>query len=50
MLKRLVPVAGDMTQPGLGLEEDIANVIIKEVDIIVSSAANTTFDERFCVI
>ena len=47
MLKRLVPVPGDLTQTSLGLEEETARVIIKEIDIIVSSGANTTFDERF---
>jgi len=50
MFTKLVPVAGDMTQHNLGIEEEIADVLINEVDIIVSSAANTTFDERFlCV-
>eukprot|EP00253_Pinus_taeda_P004114 PITA_04114 len=49
MLKRLVPVAGDMTKHNLGIEEDMANVLMEEVDIIVSSAATTTFDERYDV-
>lgn len=46
---KLVPVAGDMTQNNLGIEEEMADLLIKEVDIIVSSAANTTFDERYDV-
>jgi len=49
MLEKLVPVPGDMTQHNLGIQEDIADVLVKEVDIIVSSAANTTFDERYDV-
>lgn len=47
MLKKLVPIAGDMTKHNVGLEKEMADVLINEVDIIASSAANTTFDERF---
>jgi len=47
MSKRLVPVAGDMTKQNLGIEKDMVDVLTKEVDIIVSSAATTAFDERF---
>lgn len=46
---KLVPVAGDMTQHNLGIEEEMGALLMKEVDIIVSSAANTTFDERYDV-
>lgn len=46
MLSKLVPVVGNVCESDLGLEEDLADVITKEVDIIVNSAANTTFDER----
>ena len=49
MLKRLVPVAGDMTKQNLGIEKDMVHVLTKEVDIIVSSAATTTFDERLYI-
>lgn len=49
MLKRLLPVAGDMTRQNLGIEKDMVRVLAKEVDIIVSSAATTTFDERYDV-
>lgn len=38
-----------MTQNNLGIEEEMADLLIKDVDIIVSSAANTTFDERYDV-
>ncbi|KAH9326758.1 hypothetical protein KI387_006936, partial [Taxus chinensis] len=47
ILERLVPVVGDMTEDNLGIEPDVADMLLKEVDIIVSSAANTTFDERY---
>lgn len=49
MLKRVVPVAGDMTKQNLGIEKDVIDVLTKAVDIIVSSAATTTFDERYDV-
>ncbi|RDX87381.1 Fatty acyl-CoA reductase 2, partial [Mucuna pruriens] len=47
MLSKLVPVVGNVCEHNLGLDEDISNVIEDEVDIIVNSAANTTFDERY---
>ena len=47
MLKKLVPVSGDMTQHNLGIQEDMSHLLVKEVDVTVSSAANTTFDDRF---
>ncbi|KAK7355078.1 hypothetical protein VNO80_14323 [Phaseolus coccineus] len=47
MLSKLVPVVGNICEHNLGLDEDISNVIEEEVDVIVNSAANTTFDERY---
>ncbi|KAJ6968229.1 hypothetical protein NC653_036240 [Populus alba x Populus x berolinensis] len=49
MLSKLVPVVGNVCESNLGLEEDLADRIADEVDIIVNSAANTTFDERYDV-
>ncbi|PNX76022.1 fatty acyl-CoA reductase 2-like protein [Trifolium pratense] len=46
MLSKLVPIVGDICETNLGLDEDLSNVIEDEVDVIVNSAANTTFDER----
>lgn len=46
MLSKLVPVVGNVSETNLGLDKDLTNVIAKEVDVIVNSAANTTFDER----
>lgn len=46
MLSKIVPVLGDVSESSLGLDEDVADLMVKEVDIIVNSAANTTFDER----
>ncbi|KAJ0612669.1 putative oxidoreductase [Helianthus annuus] len=49
MLSKLVPVIGNVCESNLGLDEETADVIAKDVDIIVNSAANTTFDERYDV-
>lgn len=46
LMNKLVPVAGDVSQPGLGLELGVADQIADEVHVIVHSAGNTTFDER----
>lgn len=47
MLSKIVPVVGNVCDSDLGLDDDLADLISKQVDIIVNSAANTTFDERF---
>ena len=47
MLSKLVPVIGNICESNLGLDEDSSDAIIDEVDVIVNSAANTTFDERY---
>ncbi|EOY09601.1 Jojoba acyl CoA reductase-related male sterility protein [Theobroma cacao] len=49
MLSKLVPVVGNVCESDLGLDGDLADMIAKEVDIIVNSAAKTTFDERYDV-
>ncbi|KAK4281778.1 hypothetical protein QN277_013231 [Acacia crassicarpa] len=47
MLSKLVPVVGNICESRLGLDEDLSEIIADEVDVIVNSAANTTFDERY---
>lgn len=49
MLEKIIPVLGDVRETGIGIKSEIAEKIAEEVDIIVNSAANTTFDERFDV-
>ncbi|KAM7261594.1 hypothetical protein ACFE04_020671 [Oxalis oulophora] len=49
ILSKLVPVVGNVCDPNLGIEEELANMITKEVDVIVNSAATTSFDERYDV-
>lgn len=46
MLSKLVPIVGDICETNLGLDEELYDIIADEVDVIVNSAANTTFDER----
>ena len=47
MLDKLVPVTGNICDSNIGLQVDSAEEIAKEVDVIINSAANTTFNERF---
>ncbi|TVU30894.1 hypothetical protein EJB05_22546 [Eragrostis curvula] len=44
---KLVPVIGDIREAGIGISIELADKIAQEVDIIVNSAGNTTFDERY---
>jgi fatty acyl-CoA reductase len=45
--RKLVPVVGDIQEADLGIAPELANEIMDEVDIIVNSAGNTNFHERF---
>lgn len=47
MLNKLVPVVGNVCESNFALEGDTADLIVNQVDVIVNSAANTTFDERY---
>ncbi|ONK59681.1 uncharacterized protein A4U43_C08F9250 [Asparagus officinalis] len=49
MLRKLIPVVGDVREARMGIETTLADKITEEVDVIVNSAANTTFDERYDV-
>ncbi|KAL0303972.1 UNVERIFIED_CONTAM: Fatty acyl-CoA reductase 2 [Sesamum radiatum] len=44
--EKLIPVVGNVCEPELGMDFDSANAIMKEVDVIIQSAANTIFDDR----
>ena len=46
---KMVPVAGDLGVDGLGLSPEAESAIVAEADVVVHSAATTTFDERFDV-
>ncbi|CAL5426651.1 unnamed protein product [Camellia sinensis] len=45
MPSKLVPVVGNVCKDNPALEEDVADAIKNEVDVIINSAANTNFDE-----
>ncbi|KAL4310791.1 hypothetical protein GQ457_01G025120 [Hibiscus cannabinus] len=47
MWSKLVGVVGDVGQSNLGMEEDFATEIAKDVQIIVNGAADTNFDQRY---
>ena len=48
MMRKLVPVAGNyVCEPNLRMDPDTTNEIAKEIDVIINSAGNTKFDERF---
>ena len=46
---RLVPVVGDLGVEGLGLSQEDERRVTAEAEVIVNSAATTTFNERFDV-
>ncbi|KAL6642512.1 hypothetical protein ACP70R_020693 [Stipagrostis hirtigluma subsp. patula] len=47
--QKLVPVVGDIREANLGISPELADVIAEEVDIVVNSAGNTNFRERYDV-
>ncbi|KAJ4873622.1 Fatty acyl-CoA reductase 2 [Raphanus sativus] len=49
MLDKLLPVTGNICDSNIGLQADSGEEIAKEVDVIINSAANTTFNERYDV-
>ncbi|CAO2831475.1 unnamed protein product [Amaranthus hypochondriacus] len=49
MLSKLIPVVGNICDSNLGLDEASTSMIADDVDIIVNSAANTNFHERYDV-
>ncbi|XP_055811632.1 fatty acyl-CoA reductase 2, chloroplastic-like [Solanum dulcamara] len=44
---KLIPVVGNIHEPNLGMDIIISQQIVQEIDLIVGSAANTTFDLRY---
>jgi nucleoside-diphosphate-sugar epimerase len=41
---KIVPIAGDVSQPRLGLEDGAHAALVSRVDIIINGAASVTFD------
>ncbi|KAL3619868.1 hypothetical protein CASFOL_034780 [Castilleja foliolosa] len=48
--EKLIPIVGNMCEPNLGMDSDSADVVRKDVDIIIQSAASTTLNERYDVL
>ncbi|KAM3217403.1 hypothetical protein P3L10_026846 [Capsicum annuum] len=44
---KLVPIVGNIHEPNLGMDSIIAHQVAQEIDLIVDSAANITFDLRY---
>ncbi|XP_073284302.1 fatty acyl-CoA reductase 2, chloroplastic-like [Primulina huaijiensis] len=44
---KLIPIVGDITKPNLGMDNESANAIMKNVDVIIQSAASTTLNDRY---
>ncbi|KAL9232697.1 hypothetical protein vseg_007776 [Gypsophila vaccaria] len=49
MISKLIPVAGNICESNLGLDKSSMTMIAEDVDVIVNSAANTNFHERYDV-
>ncbi|GAV66458.1 Sterile domain-containing protein/NAD_binding_4 domain-containing protein [Cephalotus follicularis] len=47
VMNKLIPVVGDIREPSLGMDASLATMIAKEVDVIINSAADTTFIQRY---
>ncbi|KAL7134061.1 hypothetical protein ABFS83_11G001800 [Erythranthe nasuta] len=47
MLSKLIPVVGNVCETNLGLDKHTFDFMTNELDLIINSAANTTFDERY---
>ncbi|KAF8102069.1 hypothetical protein N665_0201s0358 [Sinapis alba] len=47
MKSKLIPVVGDIGEDNLGIGSQIACKISDEIDVIISCAGRTTFDDRF---
>ncbi|KAL8157803.1 hypothetical protein AgCh_002495 [Apium graveolens] len=46
IMSKLVPIVGNMRETNVGIQENVANSIAREVDIIIHSTASTEFDGR----
>ncbi|XP_021886890.1 fatty acyl-CoA reductase 2-like [Carica papaya] len=47
MMSKLVPVIGNMNEPDLGMDADTVDEIAKKINVIINSAANTNWHERY---
>ncbi|CBI39167.3 unnamed protein product, partial [Vitis vinifera] len=49
ILSKLAPVVGNLCESDLGIDANSISEIAEEVDVIINSAANTNFEERYDV-
>ncbi|XP_075520015.1 putative fatty acyl-CoA reductase 4 [Primulina tabacum] len=50
LLEKVIPISGDIANDNLGiLDSELRHNMLREIDIIVNSAATTNFDERYDV-
>ncbi|CAA7060504.1 unnamed protein product [Microthlaspi erraticum] len=47
MKSKLIPVIGDIGEANLGIESETADKISEEIDVIISCAGRTAFDDRY---
>ncbi|KAI3459883.1 hypothetical protein Pfo_016546 [Paulownia fortunei] len=45
--EKLIPVVGNICEPNIGMDAYSAHAIMEEVDVIIESAASTTFNDRY---
>lgn len=46
VLKKIVPISGDITLPYLGISEEDQETLANEVSVVIHSAATVKFDEK----
>jgi len=46
ILSKIIPIAGDITLPELGINEQDQKLICEEVSVVIHSAATVKFDEK----
>ncbi|KAK4436636.1 Poly(ADP-ribose) glycohydrolase 1 [Sesamum alatum] len=45
--EKLIPVVGNICDPNLGMDSNSTTAIIKDVDVIIESAASTSLNDRY---
>ena len=46
ILSKIIPVAGDITLPELGISEEDQKILCDEISVVIHSAATVKFDEK----
>jgi len=46
VLSKIIPIAGDITLPDLGISEEDQKELCEEVSVVLHSAATVKFDEK----